>query len=187
MTELKKSTLKKFREFSDPLNAEVEKRERNAADPKYDTPVTNAKGYFMIKIYEVGRKKIADDHVDKIKAIAKSFGQSASGTKAENPFEWLLLAVYGSAGPVDSSLRNRIKSMAIRLFYAHSEDVKPNELIGWLYEAGSVTKVRGLLVDSHPDLFARVKSRKKRTKPSPAHSRKHGPGPVNGLKSKLKK
>jgi len=160
MTNPKK--VKKFGKWALKRRAEVEEREKNRRDERYNSPPTSGHGYFMATIYQKGREKIAAGKFDQIKTVARELGQSASETKLENAFAWLLVAFYGALGAVDDSTRAKCKRLALQLFYAHVHDVEPENIMPFLYAAGSVARIRRLLKQSHPDLFVPPPKRRPR-------------------------
>lgn len=154
--------VEKFGKWALKLRAEAEEREKNPRDPRYDRPRTSGHGYLMAAIYLKGREKIAADKVDQIKLIAKELGQSASGMKEENPFEWVFAAFCGALGPVDDAMRAKSKRLSLQMFYAHIHKVDSEELMTFIYAAGGYARIRRRLKQSHPDLFARRRKRRPR-------------------------
>lgn len=151
-----------FKQWATKLHEEVSQRDQRPKDAASDTPASSSYGYLMMTAYEAFRRKMAADEIDSIKSIASALGQSAAGTKAENPAEWLLLASYAAVGPVDSAIRSKCKRLGLLLLYAQQQQVKPGRLIGRLYEDGGFTRINKLMRASNPDLFTRRKRAKKR-------------------------
>ncbi|WP_420137912.1 hypothetical protein [Sphingomonas sp.] len=150
-----------FKKWALRLRAEVKQREQSPKNSASDTPATSHHGHLMITIYEAFCQKVADNETDRIKAVANSFGQSAAGTKAENPAELLLLAYFAAVGPVDASMRSKSKRLGLMLLYAQQQNIKKKRLIGRLYEDGGFKRINKLMRASNPDLFARRKRRKR--------------------------
>lgn len=144
-----------FEETAAEITAEVTRRTTDPKSPLYNTPATNGRGYLLTSIFKICRKKIKNDEVDKIREAARHYRQSASGFEQENPFKWLLLAYYAYLGPIDDKQRAKIEALSLELFYAWSEHVKPENLVGFLYQNGGASKIRKKLKISHPDLFKR--------------------------------
>ncbi len=162
MANTEKKKLKKFVKPATEIAKQVALREGSRRVPAYDTPGTNARGYQMKALYELARKKIAADKIGEIKAIARHFGQNASGTREENPFEWVLCAYHAALGPVDKPLRSKIKRMGHELLYAHNNNVDPEMVVGAIYQAGGAVKIRRLLKTTQPALFKRLPGRRKK-------------------------
>lgn len=153
--------IERFKKWASGVHAGVEQREKKPKDPASDTPATSSYGHLMDSIYEVVSRKIADDAIDDVKAIAKAFGQSAAGNREENPAEWLLLAFYGAIGPVESSTRSKCKRLGLLLLYAYQKKIKRKRLLGRLYEDGGATRITKLMRESNPNLFLRKRGKKR--------------------------
>lgn len=155
--------LEQFKAWALKIEEGIKERDENRDDPRFDTPLTSADGYYLSEMYKTGCEKIDKDKISDIVDIAKELNQSASGTIEENPFEWLLLAQCAALGPVDAAARARCKRLALQLMFAHVNKVKLKKLIQFLYVSGKQARIQRLLKSSKPDLFTRKPRRKKKS------------------------
>ena len=130
-------------------------RKEEGGDPL--PPFDTARGYFKRQAYGLlthYERHAADKSMIR-KLVTKYAFQPERPTFRQNFFHWGLIAMYLVEGvkgrkQVDATMR-AVYRMGREMLYAHRNDVKPENLIGFIFQSACSEKIGLLVKEGRPD------------------------------------